>query len=118
MNTEDFHKLKMLLVKYHELTSKLIELLEMDNFDNIQDVFALRQNIISEIDTISFDVKDFKQISESISLLPLQKKLTLLMNEKKSKVKSEINNLEGTKIANKNYNKGFSIDSLYFNKKI
>lgn len=118
MDSESVDRLKRLLVTYRDLTAELIELLELNNFDKLEYTFNFRQNIISEIDTINFSASDFKQICDGISLLPLQKKLTLLMNEKKSIVKNQINNLEGSKTANKNYSKGFSIDSLYFNKKI
>lgn len=118
MNREDFDKLSLLLVTYRDLTAQLVEFLELDSFEKLEDAFNARQDIISEIETISFIASDFKGICENISLLPLQKKLTLLMNEKKSIIKSQINNLEGSKTANKNYSKGFSIDSLYFNKKI
>lgn len=118
MDREGFGRLKQLLVAYRDLTAQLIELLELDSFDKLEDAFNSRENIISEIETINFTSSDFKQICDSISLLPLQKKLTLLMNEKKSIVKNQISNLEGSKTANKNYSKGFSIDALYFNKKI
>jgi len=118
MKPEGIDRLKELLIQYKNFTSQLIELLEKNDFDNLESVLDLRQNIIIEVNKIDFDASEFKKISDSISILPLQKKLTLLMNEKKSIVKKQINSLEGSKVANKNYSKGFSIDSLYFNKKI
>lgn len=118
MNGESHSNLKQLLDEYCILTCKLIEVLEKDEFNLLEQYFEYRQSIISKIDKMDFNPLVFKQICENNSLLVLQKKLTLLMNEKKCGIKNQINNLEGTKLASRNYKKDFSIDSLYFNKKI
>lgn len=118
MHHVELELLKTQLIKYKELTAKLIELIEGNKFDSLEHVFQLRQDVIEVVDDLQFKTTDFKVICDEISLLPLQKKLTLLMHEKKAEIKNEINNLKNTKVANSNYNKGYSVDSLYFNKKI
>lgn len=118
MNSQEVVILKEQLIRFKILTAHLIELLEKNDFDSIENIFQLRQNVIDIIETISFKQSDFKIICEEIGILPVQKKLILLMNEKKTNLKCAINNLKNSKMANINYNKGYSIDSLYFNKKI
>ncbi len=110
--------LKNQLIQYKTLTIRLIELLERNEFESLESVFQLRQDVIEVINKLHFNNSEFKMICDEISLLQFQKKLTLLMYDKKAKIKIEINNLKNTKIANIEYNRGNSIDSLYFNKRI
>jgi c-di-GMP-binding flagellar brake protein YcgR len=118
VKAEEKNKLEALLLQYNALTLNLIELLENDDFDSLERVFDLRQKVISNIDNIEFDSIDFKNVCKEVDLLPLQQRLTIIINKKKAMLKNEINNLEVTRIANKSYKTEHSIDSLYFNEKI
>jgi len=118
VKAEEKNKLEALLLQYKALTVNLIELLEKDDFDSLERVFDLRQKVIFNIDKIDFDSKYFKNVCKEIDLLPLQQRLTIMINKKKAVVKNEINNLEVTRVANKGYHREQSIDSLYISKKI
>ncbi len=118
MKVEEKSELETLLFQYKALTLNLIELLEKDDFESLERIFDLRQKVIFNIEKIDFDSKDFKNVCKEINLLPLQQRLTIMINKKKAVVKNEINNLEVTRVANKGYNREQSIDSLYISKKI
>lgn len=118
MEVGEIQDLKLYLKEFRELTIKLIDLLESNNFEKLEEVLFSRDEIICKINQLKSNSEIFKELSENINLLPLQQKLTILMNKKRADLRNKLINLEDNKTASKNYSKKFSIDSLYFNKKI
>lgn len=106
------------LENFKIITLKLIEELEKDNFDELDSLLNLRQLEIDKMDNINYTKEEFKKLCMEYKILALQERLTKLMNQKRMEVRNEIDKLSEAKSANKSYNKRFSIDSIYFNKKI
>ncbi|WML35499.1 flagellar protein FliT [Clostridium sp. OS1-26] len=112
MNTE----LEGLLNQYKECTLQLISIVESELYDDIEGLIEKRENIIDKINSIEHTKEEFSRIVKDLQILILQKRLTDLMNEKKSKIKNELNSIAKNKSARKSYNKKSSVDSLFFNK--
>jgi len=118
MGIEEIQSLKLLLKDFKALTVKLIAELENNLYDNLEEILHKRQEIIIEINKINYTSDIFKELCVNMNVIQLEHKATMLMNDKKNILKKELSQVEGSKTANKNYNKRFSVDSLYFNKKI
>lgn len=118
MRVEDIKQLKLCLNEFKELTVRLIECLEKEKYEELDTFFNAREEVIKSINNLQLDREVFRQICISMNIVLLQQKLLKLMIEKKSSLKKEIETLEGSKIANKNYKKKFISDSIYFNEKI
>lgn len=112
------NELKMLLEKFINITIQIIGELKADNFDELKLLFDKRQELIDYIDKMEYSKGDFIKISNELKLLDYQKKVEELMNLKRNNLRFELEKFIKVKTANKSYNKGYNIDSLYFNKKI
>lgn len=110
--------LKQALTQYKNYTLDLISVLEKEEFDSLDKVLNERQFVIEEINNIDYTREEFKVIVEELEILILQKKLTELINEKRNNTRIELDNIVNSKKANKNYNRKFYSDSMFFNKKI
>lgn len=106
------------ICKYRDISIKLIECMEKEDYDSLEALLNERQRIIENIEEISYSKEEFTKICKRFDILILQKRLSDLMNEKRTKVKRELESLNESKNARKNYNRSYSIDSMYFNKKI
>lgn len=118
MKVEDVSKLKGYLMEFRDKTIELIAILESDNYDSLEETLNVREKVIEAINLITYDNKVFKELCLSLKILPLQQKLQLIMNQKKSILQEDINRISSNASANKSYNKAFSVDSLYLSKKI
>lgn len=110
--------LKIKLKEYRDITVELISNVEKDNFHLLDELLSHRQNIIDEIDRISYSKDEFLNLCKELDILVLQQKLVKLMNEKKANLRNDIDTLANSQNANKSYNKRFTADSVFFNKKI
>lgn len=110
--------LKQALTQYKNCTLDLIASLEREDFNSLDGLLNKRQLVIDTVDNISYTKEEFTAISEELQILVLQKKLTDLMNEKKKKVRRELDNVIEGKKANKNYNRTIYSDSTFFSKQI
>ncbi|WPC41075.1 flagellar protein FliT [Clostridium sp. JS66] len=114
MNTE----LETLLNEYREYTLKLINIVEAETYDDIEGLLEKRENIINQINGNEHTKDEFSEIAKKLQILFLQKKLTDLMHEKKVKIRNELDLIAKNKFARNSYNKKFSVDPLFFNKKM
>lgn len=112
------NELKMVLEKFISITIQIIGELKADNFNELKLLFDKRQELIDYIDKMEYSKGDFTKIANELKLLDYQKKVEELMNLKRNSVRVELEKLIKSKTANKSYNKGHNVDSLYFNKKI
>lgn len=112
------NQLEKFLKEFKNITLDLIKALEDDNLDAMEELLDKRQSIIIHLENIEYTTEEFKEIVNQIDILTLQKKLLDLMNEKKVKLRTEMDKLSETKAANKSYKSKFAVDSVYFNKKI
>ncbi|SFA74493.1 flagellar protein FliT [Clostridium frigidicarnis] len=104
---------KILLNIYKEETEKILEAVEEENLDVIDEMFNKRQEIIEELK--KYDLKVYKK-EFSDNIVPLEKKLKIVMEEKKQYFKEELFKIRKQKTANKAYNNG-NFNSI-FNKKV
>jgi hypothetical protein len=118
LEKEEIHKLRQYLVRFKELTIELIECLEKGYYDSLEELYDKRQYIIDDIDKLKYSKEFFKAISIEQQLMPLQQKLTMLMNQRKTEARHELDTLSASKTASKSYNTKHKVDSLFFNKKI
>jgi hypothetical protein len=111
-------ELKKALHIYREITIRLIEELERENYDGLEVLLSERQVQIDRIDKIEHSKEEFLNICKEYQILMLQEKLTKLMSVKKAYARDELNNFNKGKSANISYRNKGNIDSFYFNKKI
>lgn len=115
---EEINILYEYLTCYKNITIKLIELLENEEYDSLDYLINDRQKLIENMKKINYTKDQFKHICENFKMLIIEQKLNSLMNEKKATIKSELNKISISKNANKTYKRGYAVDSIFFNKKI
>lgn len=103
---------------FNEISIKLIESLENQDYDSLEVQLNNRERIIEEINRLSFDPVEFKFISDEFRILETENKLNKLFVENRQKLRAEIDKLNSSKRANNNYQRSYNSDSLFFNKKI
>jgi hypothetical protein len=118
LEKEELQKLRQYFIRFKELTIELTECLEKDDYDSLEDLYAKRQKTIGEIEKLNYSREIFKDVSTELQIMPLQQKLTVLMNQRKAEAKQELDKLSASKTASKSYNTKHKVDSLFFNKKI
>jgi hypothetical protein len=111
-------ELKKCLVEFKDLTIKLIEFIEKEEYDNLEILFQQRDTLIYEMDKLEYSKENFKELSNELQLIPLQQMLTLIMNKSRVGIKQELDKLSASKTANKSYNIKYKADPLFFNKQI
>jgi hypothetical protein len=115
---EELKELKQCLFNFKDLTLKLIKCIEKEEYDNLELHFQEREILIHEMNKLEYSRKNFKELSNELQLMPLQQKLTLIMNKSRAGIRQELDKLSASRIANKNYNTKYKVDPLFFNKKI
>jgi hypothetical protein len=118
VTSKDNKNLKDIMYKFKELTLMLINSVENEEYDNLDFLINERQKLIDKMELLDYTKEEFKDTCIELQILPLQQKLTTLINNSKSKIRSELDNMATSKTANRNYNKGFRVDAVFFNKQI
>jgi hypothetical protein len=111
-------KLKEEFKNYKDITLKLVKVLEEEKYDELNDLLSERQELIDKVNSINYKRADIASVFSELKLLEAEDKLKDLMKKKMDGVKDNIDNLAKTKRAGKSYNSKFSVDPIYFNKKI
>jgi hypothetical protein len=111
-------RLKEEFINYKNINLKLIKALEEENFDILDDLLSERQEIIDNVNSINYEQAELASVFSELKILEEEDKLKELMKKKMDGVKDNIDKLAKTKRAGKSYNSKFSVDSIYFNKKI
>lgn len=110
--------LKEKLIEYKSITLELITNVENEGYDNLDKLLISRQNVMDEIDNITYSKEEFLCLCKELDILVLNQKLIKTTKEKKAGILKKIDELKTSKTANKSYNKRFAVDSIFFNKKI
>ncbi|WP_186429879.1 flagellar protein FliT [Clostridium sp. BSD9I1] len=105
------------LIKYKNLTLELITSVEKEEYDNLDNLLTNRQNVIAQINELTYSKDEFLYLCKDLDILVLNQKLIKISNQKKSEIRKHIDELRVSKNANKGYNKKFAVDSVFFNKK-
>ncbi|APH18042.1 hypothetical protein N496_12950 [Clostridium botulinum A2B3 87] len=98
------NKLKEQLINYRELTLEIIQTLEKGDYDAPKELLNERQNIINNINKLSYTKEEFKNIDYELDLMLVEKKLQTIMLKRKAELKQKLNNASDTKEAAKSYN--------------
>ncbi|BDB02563.1 flagellar protein FliT [Clostridium botulinum] len=98
------NKLKEQLINYRELTLEIIQTLEKEDYDAPKELLNERQNIINNINKLSYTKEEFKNINDELDLMLVEKKLQTIMLKRKTELKQKLNNASDTKEATKSYN--------------
>lgn len=109
--------LKEELINYKNLTLELITSVEKEDYDSLDSLLSDRQNVIEEINKLTYSKEEFLCLCRNLDILVLNQKLIKISSEKKSSIRKHIDELRVSKNANKSYNKRFAVDSVFFNKK-
>lgn len=115
---EECNTLYEYLTCYNNITIKLIELVENEQYDILDQLINDRQKLIENMKKINYTKEEFKHICGKFKMLIIEQKLNSLMNQQKAKLRSELNKISISKNANKTYKRGYAVDSIFFNKKI
>ncbi len=84
------NKLKEQLINYRELTLEIIQILEKEDYDAPKDLLNERQNIINNINKLSYTKEEFKNINYELDLMFVEKKTSNYYAKKKSGIKTKI----------------------------
>lgn len=106
------------LISYKNVTCCIIKSLENEEYDNLENLFSDRQEIIDKINLLKYEGEKFKKISEELELIKTEIYLGELLKSKKEFVSNEIRKMSANRNASRSYNKKFNVDSIFFNKKI
>ena len=118
LKCKDQNTLEVALTDYRAITIKLIESLENDDYDSLEGLINQRQKLINTMSDMDYSKDEFKTQCSKLEIVMLQHKLDSLMVNKRNNLRQEMDNLSAAKNANRNYTKGFNVDSFFFNKKI
>lgn len=110
--------LNNLLNEFSEITDKVIENLENEEYDQVNLSLENREKIINEIKNIDYTIEEFKSISLSLNLEEKEKKLNSALEEKINEKKEVLGRISKAKHVSKEYRKVYSVDSIFINKKI
>lgn len=111
-------QLKNQLVKYRDVSLNLKTALSNNNYDILSELMDNRENIIENIETLTYTKEDFNVCCEELDLVKLDEELRIMLNSGLNEVRDEINKLSMHKSARKSYNSKISVDPIYFSKKI
>ncbi|MPN56083.1 hypothetical protein SDC9_203769 [bioreactor metagenome] len=118
MKVEEIERLRYFLQEFREKTIEIINLLENEEYDKMDEALSEREEIINSIREINTENDIFKGLCVNLKIIPLEQKLNSMLNLKKVEIQQELNKINNKTSANKNYNKAFSVDSLYLSKKV
>lgn len=107
--------MKNYLIKYKELTEKILDEIKKEELENALKVMDERELLLKEMSNINID-KNI-DLEKELSLISLNKEIENEINRQKKHLKVEIEMVKKSKIANSVYGKKF--ENIYFlNKQI
>lgn len=110
--------LKEALEEYKRVTADIYTLLEKGDYKNLKTMFDVRGQFIEFMKTLKYSSEDFTDIYDKLDIKTFDEKLKYLMNEKRIRIKYEIDNISrGLNVRKSYYSKPYA-DSYYFNKKL
>lgn len=110
--------LKRELQNFLRVTNKIIEDLLQADYDSLDALFDNRQRIIDNIDALDFEKDTFISIAKELGVQEQDIQLNELLVSARVNVRQNIDALSNHWNAKNGYTKKFSVDALYYNKKI
>lgn len=111
-------ELKEALTQYRNLTIRLINVAEKEEFDSIEELLNNRENVINILKELDYKTLEFSNLIKELDIMILEEKLKSIMIEKKDMVRKEMEKVSKSKNANVQYNKKDYTRPSYFNEKI
>lgn len=112
------NQLKILLGKYQNISLNILKLTYDEEYDSMEALINERQAIINNINNLDYTKDEFINIAKELKIEELEFKINKLLQLKKEQSKKQMEDFITSKNANNNYKKNYSIDSLFFNKKV
>lgn len=106
------------LIQYKATTLEVCACIESEDYDNLDNLFGKRENIIDDIKVLEYNKNEFITICNELQIMKLDQDLNDAMNKKRTELKNKIYNVSINRSANKSYNKQSYMDSLFISKKI
>ncbi|SHI59023.1 hypothetical protein SAMN05444401_1086 [Clostridium amylolyticum] len=120
-NIKDLHNnnnLKELLEIYKNLTEKIITSIEHEELEVMEELFLQREEIINQIDTLTYTKQQFINIAEEFNLKTLEEKLNSMYMKKKDDTYNEMQSNKEKMNANKIYTRNASRKISFLDQKI
>lgn len=112
MNLEAYIK------EYKNITEKVKVSLVNEKYEEISDLLNQREEIIKDINKLSYKKEEFISIANDIKLFDLDREMNAMLNEKKNEFENKYINIRKSKAAANKYRKKFSVNPFYISKKI
>lgn len=114
--------LREMLQSYKNITLQLIDCAEAEDYDKLGNLLNTRGNIISEIDKLNYQDKEFRQICDEMDIGKFENKLNSILENKYSNIKEQLRNIINGRKINRSYRPGYNknkyVDSIFISKKI
>jgi hypothetical protein len=110
--------LKELLSSYKEITSELLECLSNADYGGLDALLSRRGEIVDSIKVLDYTREEFADACKSLDIMRLEKNLNSMMKERLEDTKKELKKAASGRNINNAYNRSYSVEPLYFNKKI
>ena len=107
--------MKNYLIKYKELTEKILDEIKKEKLENALKVMDERELLLKEMSNINID-KNI-DLEKELSLISLNKEIENEINKQKKYLKVQMETVKKSKIANSVYGKKFE-DIYFLNKQI
>lgn len=107
--------MKNYLIKYKELTEKILDEIKKEELENAINLMNNRESLLEEMSNINID-KNI-DLEKELSLISLNKEIENEINRQKKHLKVEMEMVKKSKIANSVYGKKFE-DIYFLNKQI
>jgi hypothetical protein len=110
--------LQKVLLSYKETTLKLIDCLKNTDYDGLDALFNKRGELIEEVKKLDYTQQEFIDACSSLNIMKLESDLNGMMKEKLQDTRNEIKKAASGRSINNAYNKSYSVEPIFFNKKI
>lgn len=108
--------LKKAMKDLKNVTCKLIDKLQQDDYDVLENLMDDRQELLNTLEKLDCTKEQYFTMAQEFEIIQLQNKLSKIMAEKKQKLKQKIDNISKKKVLTKGYSN--HIGASIFSKKI
>lgn len=112
------NNLRELLDIYKNLTENIITSIEHEELEVMEELFLQREEIINQIDTLTYEKQQFINIAEEFNLKTLEEKLNSIYMKKKDDTYNEMQSNKEKMNANKIYTRNASRKISFLDQKI
>lgn len=111
-------ELKDVLTSYKECTLEIIQTIEDNKLDSLEELIEERQRLLDKALSVTDQSEKSKQIYKELGLDELQEKLNTLMLKKLDVIRSKMQKISKSKVANNAYNKRNCVSASIFSKRL